>query len=205
MGDFFDTVLLPSMKRLVEDGRSDEDVKRLVKILTTWRRQLPVGCTAASDEKCDRFLCAPPDTATSKGLTMAKPRGPWNIRSAKERPTVTASTKSEVETKAKDLINNVLKPKHVLPPPLESRFNYITHIGAKWHRNYFYFFSTYACPSPNALSPTFESKFARMEPVGAGKFALYFMRHTDEWVDLYDAISVDECLKAIQDDPCFVP
>ena len=114
---------------------------------------------------------------------MAKPREPWNIRPAKKRASVTASLKTEVETKAKDLIENVLKPKHVLPPPEEEQFNYIIDIGAKWYRNYFYFFSTYACPGPNALSPTFESKFARMEPLGDGKFALYFMRHTGkEWV-----------------------
>ena len=115
---------------------------------------------------------------------MAKPREPWNIRPAKKRASVTASLKAEVETKAKDLIDNVLKPKHVLPPPDEAQFNYITDIGAKWYRNYFYFFSIYACPGPNALSPTFESKFARMEPLGDGKFALYFMRYTGEWVGI---------------------
>ena len=118
---------------------------------------------------------------------------------------MTTSIKAEVETKAKDLIDNVLKPEHVLPPPVEAQFNYIIDIGAKWYRNYFYFFSIYACPSPNALSPTFESKFARMESLGDGKFALYFMRHTGEWVGIYDSLSVDECMKAIQDDPWFVP
>ncbi len=136
---------------------------------------------------------------------MAKPREPWNIRQTKKRSSVTASAKTEVETKAKDLIDNVLKPKHVLPPPIEAQFNYITDIRAKWYRNYFYFFSIYTCPGPNALSPTFESYFARMEPLGDGKFALYFMRHTGEWVGIYDCLSVDECMKAIRDDPWFVP
>jgi len=42
---------------------------------------------------------------------MAEPREPWNIRPAKKRASVTASIKGEVETKAKDLIDNVLKPK----------------------------------------------------------------------------------------------
>jgi hypothetical protein len=119
---------------------------------------------------------------------------------------VTASIKAEVETKAKDLIDNVLKPKYVLPQPVDAQFNYITDIGAKWYRNYFYFFSIYACPGPNALYPTFESKFARMEPLGGGQFALYFMRYTGkEWVGIGDALSVDECMKAIQDDEWFVP
>jgi hypothetical protein len=132
---------------------------------------------------------------------MARPRDPWNIRPAKKTASVAASIKAEVEAKARDLIENVLRPKHVV----SEQWNYITDIGAKWFRNYFYFFSIYACPSPNALSPTFESKFARMEPLGGGKFALYFMRHTGEWVGIYDGLSADECMQAIRDDPWFVP
>ena len=136
---------------------------------------------------------------------MARPREPWHIRPAKNPASVTASIKSEVETKARALIENVLKPKYVEPPKEGEQLNYITDIGAKWFRNYFYLFSVYACPGPNALSPTFESKFARMEYLGNGKFALYFMRHTGEWVGIYDALAVDECMKAIQDDAWFVP
>jgi len=55
------------------------------------------------------------------------------------------------------------------------------------------------------ISPTFETKFARMEYVGNNRFALSFMRHTEQWIELYDSLSVDECLKAIQDDPWFQP
>ena len=114
---------------------------------------------------------------------MAKPRKAWQISPAKTpKPPLPDSLKAEVEAKATALIENVLKPKYVLPPPKDGQFNYIIDIGAKWYRNYFYFTSTYACPGPNALSPTFEAKFARMEHLGGGRFALYFMRHTGEWV-----------------------
>jgi hypothetical protein len=137
---------------------------------------------------------------------MARPREPWNIRPAKKSAPVTAALKAEVEARAKDLIEKVLKPKYVVPPPADEQFNYIIDIEAKWYRNYFYFTSTYACPGPNALAPTFEAKFARMEPLGGGKFALYFMRHTGkEWVGIFDDLSVDGCMKAIQDDAWFVP
>ena len=136
---------------------------------------------------------------------MAKPRKPWRISPAKKPKTPLPDLlKAEVEAKAADLIENVLKPKHVLPRPKDGQFNYIIDIGAKWYRNYFYFASTYACPGPNALSPSFESMFARMEPLGGGKFALYAMRYTGkEWVGVLDALSVDECMKAIQDDQWF--
>ena len=137
---------------------------------------------------------------------MAKPRKMWMVQPTKhEKLTVPPSIKTEVETKAKDLIENVLKPKHVLPPKEDTQFNYINDIGAKWNRNYFYFIATYACPGPNALSPTFESKFARLEYLGDGKFALYFMRHTGAWVGIYDSLSVEESMKAIQDDAWFIP
>ena len=36
MGEFFDDVFLPTMKKLVEAGLSYDEVKRLVKIPTTW-------------------------------------------------------------------------------------------------------------------------------------------------------------------------
>ncbi len=40
-----------------------------------------------------------------------------------------------------------------------------------------------------------------MEPLRDGKFALYAMRYTGkEWVGVLDALSVDECMKAIKDD-----
>jgi hypothetical protein len=137
---------------------------------------------------------------------MAKPRKMWMLHPTQpDKPSVTASIKAQVEVKAKELIENALKPKHVQPPPKGQRFNYIIDIGAKWYRNSFYLVSTYACPGPNALSPTFETKFARMEYVGNDQFALLFMRHTGQWVQLYDALSVDECLKAIRDDPWFQP
>jgi len=135
---------------------------------------------------------------------MARPREPWNMRPARKSRPVTASLKAEVESKANDLIVNVLKPRYVKAPRRGEPFNYITDITAKWFRNNFYFTATFACPGPNALSPTFEAKFARMEPLGDGTFALYAMRYTGkEWVGVFDALTVDECMKSIQDDPWF--
>jgi hypothetical protein len=136
---------------------------------------------------------------------MAKARKPWNTRPVKKTPALTPSIKAKVEAEAKALIDHVLKPKYVETPTTGASSNYITDIGARWYRNYFHLFSIYNCPGPNALSPTFEAKFARMEHLGNDRFALYFMRHTGEWVGLYDDLSLDECMKAIQHDPWFVP
>ena len=121
------------------------------------------------------------------------------------KPSVPETVKAQVEAKARELIDTVLKPRHVKPPPKDQGLNYVIDIGGKWYRNCFYFYSTYACPGPNALSPTFESNFARMEYVGDGKFNLSYMRHTGQWIGVFTDQSLDECLKAIRDDPWFQP
>lgn len=143
-------------------------------------------------------------TNLEKLTKMPKPRKVWMKVPAKiSKPSVPESIKVELAAKAMDLIENVLKPRSVQPPKPDAQFNYIVDISGKWNRGYFYLISTYACPGPNALSPTFESKFARMEYGGDGRFALSFQRHTGVWVAIYGSLSVDESLKAIQEDPWF--
>ena len=115
------------------------------------------------------------------------------------------SIKLEVSKAAANLIETFLKSKYVPPPPKDARFNYIVDIYTKWYRNYFYLCTKYACPGPNAISPSFESKFARMEYVGDSRFHLSFMRYTGEWIELYQGLSLEACLKAIQEEPYFQP
>jgi hypothetical protein len=134
---------------------------------------------------------------------MAKTRKQWVYSPPK--PTIPAAIKAELDTKAQALIAQHLKPAHIQPPPAEAQFNYLIDIWTKWYRGYFYFGSTYASPGPYALSPTFEARFARMEYVGGDRFNLAFMRHTEQWFELYQALSIDECLAAIRDEPFFSP
>lgn len=119
------------------------------------------------------------------------------------KPKVPESIKIEVETKADELIESFLKPEYIKPPPEDMRFNYVVDIYTKWYRNYFYFYAKYACLGPNAISPFFESKFARMEYAGDGLFNLSYMRHTGQWFEIFQDLSVDECLETIKDFPHF--
>jgi hypothetical protein len=137
---------------------------------------------------------------------MAKQRRAWMSSPAKKpNSSLPGTVKDEVDTKARELIETVLKPKHIEPPPAGHQLNCITDITSKWLGSKLYFISVYACPGPNAISPSFETKFAKMEYVDGGKFALSFMRHTGQWVQVYERLTVDECMKAIQDDAWFVP
>jgi hypothetical protein len=135
---------------------------------------------------------------------MAKSRKMW-VFSPSKQSNLSDDVKAKVTAKAKDIIDTVLKPKHVKPPAEDKPFNYIVDIYAKWHGSYFYFCAKYACPGPNAISPYFEVKFARLEYVGNNQFNLAYMRHTEKWWELYTELSLVECLKAIRDEPHFLP
>ena len=137
---------------------------------------------------------------------MTKRRKAWIHSSPKQpKPKVPENVKLELEEKANALVEGVLKPAHVKPPPEDARFNYIVDIYTRWYRSYFYFCAKYHVPGPNAIAPFFEAKFARLEYIGNGRFSLSFMRHTERWIEIYTDLSVDECLAAIKDDPFFLP
>lgn len=112
--------------------------------------------------------------------------------------------KLKIGLKAKNMIDSELKKKHIKGKPKNSD-NYIADIYCKWVGNRFYFCSKYNCPSPRAILPSFESRFARLEHIGNNKFQLFFMRHTGKWIKLYEDISLGEAFKAIREDPWFTP
>ena len=140
-----------------------------------------------------------------KGKGMAKSKKMWVYSPPKPpKPKVPESVKAEVEKKAIELVEFTLKPK-IEPPPKDECFNYLVDIYTKWHRNYLYFCSKYCSPDPNAISPHFETRFARLEYTGEDRFILSYMRHTGKWWELYEGLTLDECLKAIRDEPHFMP
>lgn len=125
------------------------------------------------------------------------------VKSRPLTPPIPALVKSAVTLAANDLVETVLKPRYVQEPPTEPQWNYIIDIGTRWSHSSLYFTATYCCPGPNALVPSFEHRFARMQFAGQQRFHLAFMRHTGEWIELYQGLSLDECLQAIRDDPFF--
>jgi len=135
---------------------------------------------------------------------MAKTR--WIYSPRKRSATkVPDRLKYAVKAKADELVENVLKPQYVESPPADSHFNYLVNIYTEWYRNYFYFCSTYHSRGPNAISPSFDDKFARLEYVAADQFNLAFMRHTRQWQEIAYSISLDEALNMIKDGGFFCP
>ena len=137
---------------------------------------------------------------------MPRAQRTWVYRPPKPRaPTVPAAVKAEVQDRAQQLVETVLKPLHLKPPPKDDRFNYLVDIFTRWYRQYFYFCATYAVPGPTAIAPFFETKFARIEYLDGDRFDLAFMRHTGAWITLYHGVSRDECFQHIKEDPFFYP
>ena len=121
------------------------------------------------------------------------------------KPEVLENIKSSIESQAQKFVDSELKPQHIKPAPEDERWNYLVDIYVKWYRNYFYFCSKYCSPGPNAISPYFEDKFARLEYVGENLFNLSYMRHTGQWWEIYQELTFEECLTAIRDEPHFQP
>jgi hypothetical protein len=123
------------------------------------------------------------------------------------KPKVPHAVKVELEAKATELVNTVLKPEHIKPPPKNTRWNYIVDLYTKWHRNYFYFCAKYACPGPNALSPFFDTGFARLEYSGGvgrqSRFNLSYMRPTGRWWEIRHGLSLDRCLAEVRAEGLF--
>ena len=121
------------------------------------------------------------------------------------KPTVPDEIKAEVQKKADSLAETFLKANFIKPPPADTQWNYIVDIYTKWYRNYFYFCSKYHCPGPTAMTESFEAKFARLEYVGNGKFNVAYMRHTEQWWEIFQDLSLDQCLEAIHNIPNLQP
>ena len=136
-----------------------------------------------------------------------KPTRTWVYSPPKPaKPPVPDALKAEVTTRANELVETVLKPQHIQPPPENMQFNYLADIFTKWYRGYFYFCATYNAPGPNALAPSFETQFARMEYAGNNRFHLAWKRHTGQWIgEMHRDLSLDECLETIKDDEFFAP
>ena len=94
-----------------------------------------------------------------------------------------------------------LKPK-LRPLPAKLEYNQAVEIKVRWNGAYILFTSVYQCPE-GALSETFTDHFARIGYFSASQYNLWARRHNDEWLPLYDNLSLDEALSSINTDPWF--
>jgi hypothetical protein len=121
------------------------------------------------------------------------------------RKPVPADIQHQVQHRAQELIDSTLKPRYIQPPPQKPRFNYLVDIYSQWRGPFFYFCSRYCSPGPHALSPSFEPKFARLQYAGDERFNLAYFRHTGQWWEVEQLLSLVKCLARIEEGNIFIP
>ena len=132
-------------------------------------------------------------------MAKKQPARQWGL--APRRPTkppVPEKVRAEVKAAADELVEKILRPRYIKPPPKESEWNYPIDLWTKWQGNYFYISSTWACPGPNALSPTFETGLARLEYQGIDSYGLSYFRHTGKWFEIETGFTLKDCLEMIE-------
>ena len=112
---------------------------------------------------------------------------------------------SKVERQAQALIDSTLKPRYLQPPPKQAELNYLVDLYTRWRGPFIYFCSRYCSPGPHPLSPFFESKFARLQYAGDDRFNLAYFRHTGQWWEIAQLLSLEECLSEIEAGGLFTP
>jgi hypothetical protein len=78
-------------------------------------------------------------------MAKKKPPRTWMLPTPKKAKTpLPESIKADLDAKAEKLVEGVLKPRYVTPPPKKATFNYVTDVWIKWIGSTLYFGATFA-------------------------------------------------------------
>ncbi|MDD3877140.1 MAG: hypothetical protein PHT69_10990 [Bacteroidales bacterium] len=128
----------------------------------------------------------------------------WEIKHVKQKKTkVNDTQKKEITAFFEPLIVHYMKHLQEVIP--DKKYNYVVDIYTKWFQNYFYFCEKYKAEYANRIADDFERKFLRLEFVADNQFNLSYFRHTGQWYLVNENLSLETCLKMINENPLFQP
>jgi hypothetical protein len=110
--------------------------------------------------------------------------------------------KADLQAEADQFVAAFYRPT-IQPPPKNPQFNYIVEFSTKWHGAYLQFIAHYACPGPNALSPSFDIAFARLGYFSPNFWNIWARRHNDQWMVLGSATTLQKCFEEMRNNPWF--
>lgn len=115
--------------------------------------------------------------------------------------------KKTLTQKAEQLLRDKFKPGLSIKAEAAKKhgFNYVLDLYTAWRGKYFYFCAKYCNPRENAEPQHFEVRTTRMEHVGDRQFNLAYMRHTGQWCEVFQTLSLEECLRTIEENELFWP
>ena len=115
--------------------------------------------------------------------------------------------KHTLTQRSEQLINNKFKPGLSIQAEAAKKhgFNYVVDVYTKWRVRYFYFIAKYRNPRQNTTEEYFEISATRMEYVDSQRFNLAYMRHTDKWFEVFQGLTLAECMETIEQEELFWP
>ncbi len=120
----------------------------------------------------------------------------WQLKKPKPKPKpkpqVTDEVRQAVDIQAAKIVKHLKK--RFRKPGKQPLFNWSEDLITRWHRDALYFIVIMR--TPHGLPPTFESRAARMEHAGNGKFNLA-VPIRQGWATVKETASADECLKVV--------
>ena len=111
----------------------------------------------------------------------------------------------EVERQAQALIDSTLKPRYLQPPPKQAELNYLVNIYTRWRGPFLYFLLPILLAWTARPFTLLQSKFARLQYAGDGRFNLAYFRHTGQSWEIAQLLSLEECLSEIEAGGLFTP
>lgn len=127
----------------------------------------------------------------------------WGRSDTPPKCKLTKWEKQSLVAEAEKFLTASYRPTFLKPPPANPQFNYIVDFSACWHGSYLRFTAKYACPGPRALSPFFDSPFARLGYFDRDRYNLWARRHNDQWIVLADDLTLQGCFEEMRGNPWF--
>lgn len=116
--------------------------------------------------------------------------------------TPTPAEKAAIESRVEPLLEELREEIRLNADNWPAHFNRWTDVFTKWHQNFFYIMQQYETPK-DSKPDTFEVGLARLRCLGKDNFSIAYFRHTGQWWEIEEGLSLEECLRSIREDPWF--
>lgn len=109
--------------------------------------------------------------------------------------------KSTVKAGADEFVESFLRPRFIKETPKEYQWNLPSRYFYEVASAVLLFLFNVALSWSQCDLRVFESRFARLEYAGGEKFNMAYMRHTGQWWEIFQDLTLDQCIEEIRVNP----
>jgi hypothetical protein len=113
-------------------------------------------------------------------------------------PKIDEIEKRSITHACEAFIDKVLKPRFLPEIRPNDRFNYPIDIRGDWRAGRYRFMQRYRVGGGPNDGQEFDAPFARLDRLGKDRFAIYWMRHTGEWMPFEAGVTLAEAFELIE-------